>query len=138
MGCAVEAPDERAGASSQEPAGNDEPARGQVEPDGRPGTEGTGPSAQDPPDPGDIVAGRLGFLDVTGDEIREVVAAYGGEIEIDPEGLRIVQVRFPVDDVAELLEIRDELRRQGYRVDVVPANEPGLDADEESFLDVEP
>ena len=96
------------------------------------------PSAQEPPDRDGIVEGRLGFVDVTGDEIREVVAAYGGEIEIAPEGLRMVQVRFPVDDVEALLEIRDELRAEGYRVDVVPATDPGTDGGVESFLDVEP
>ena len=104
----------------------------------QPGEKGTGPSAEDLPDRRDILPGRLAFVDVTGDEIRDAVAAYDGEIEVDPEGLRIVQVRFPVDVHAELIAIRDELRDQGHRVDVVLATDPGIDGDDQGFLDVEP
>lgn len=108
-----------------------------------------GPSVAALADRDDVLPGRLGFVDVTAEQLRDVIAPYGGEVEIAPEGLRIVQVRFPVDDDAELLTIRDELRDQGFRVEVVPATDPGVDgtADDgpgddgqgdDGSLDVEP
>lgn len=106
--------------------------------DGPPGSAATGPAGQDVTYPEGVLPDRLGFLDVTGDEIRDAVAPYDGEIEIDPEGLRILQVRFPVDDLEDLLEIRDALQAQGYRVEVVPATDPGIDGDGGGILDVEP
>lgn len=80
--------------------------------------------------------GRLGFVDATADEVADAIRPYGGEVVIAPEGLRLVEAAFPVDDEDQLLAIRDELRSQGFRTDLVPTTDPGVDSDE--FVDVEP
>ncbi len=69
---------------------------------------------------GSILPDSLGILDASREEVEMAIAPLDGTIDIAEERVSLYQVRFPVDSIDELLEVRESLEADGFNVALIP------------------